>query len=510
MKSIKKLISFISMTAVAVTLAAPLTAYADEGVEKGYTYTYDYWAEIQYSPDAYSVIGVYTAGQLGLDTGFKKPDGIYVKNRNVFVCDTGNNRVVEWERIDDDDFKLLRIIDKISGDIEVKELSGPTDVCVSDDGYLYICDKGNERILKVNYNTLEFSRVYTKPDEATFDQSISFLPDKLTVDSEGRVYVVCDNVNKGIVKYETDGKFAGFFGAMLAKYNWYTYFRKRFLASDAQRAAMVNFVPTEYDNIAIDSEGFFFACTTNVTGNDSSEEPVRRLNLLGNNILIENGYEEVIGDLQYGNFAGYTGPSLFIDVTALDNEVYVCLDKTRGRLFAYDEQGNLLYAFGGVGNIDGYFKTPVGLDHMGNDLFVLDSTDNSFTLFTPTEYGNLIFRALDEYERGDYIASGETWGKVKDLNGNCDLAYIGIGRSLLARKKYKESLVYFKTKWDTDHYSKAFKRYRKEWVEQYAGWLFLAFFALLIVPLAVKRVKMIKFEIDNADIFKPGKNQEIK
>ena len=170
-------------------------------------------------------------------------------------------------------------------------------------------------------------------------------------------------------------------------------------------------------------------------------------------------------------------------VTALDNKVYVCMDKTRGRLFAYDEQGNLLYAFGGVGNLEGNFRAPVALDHMGNDLFVLDSIENSFTVFSPTEYGNLIFRALEEYDRGDYIASGETWEKVRELNGNCDLAYIGIGRSLLRQKKYKESLVYFKTKWDTDHYSKAFKRYRKEWVEKYIGWIFLAFFAVLILPL---------------------------
>ncbi len=509
MKSMKKIISFILMTAMAVTVASPLVAYADEGVEKGYTYTYDYWGEVQYSPDAYSVVGVYTSVDLGMDTGFKTPDGLYTKDNYVFICDTGNNRVIQWERLDSDEFKLVRIIDEIKGDVEIKTLSGPTDVFMMDDGCLFICDKGNQRVLKLD-NDLNYIMSYTKPAEATFDQSLSFLPDKLIADSEGRVYVVCDNVNKGIVKYERDGQFSGFFGAMPASYSWYKYFWKRFIASDAQRQAMENFVPTEYDNIAIDSEGFFFACTTNITGNDSSEEPVRRLNLLGKNILIENGYEEVVGDIQYGNFAGYSGPSLFIDVTALDNEVYVCLDKTRGRLFSYDEQGNLLYAFGGVSNVDGYFKTPVAIDHMGNDLLVLDSTGNSLTVFTPTEYGNTIFKALEEYDKGDYIASGETWEKVKDMNGNCDLAYIGIGRSLLRQKKYGESLVYFKTKWDTDHYSKAFKRYRKEWVEHYIGWIFLAFFAILITPLAVKRVKQIKVEIDTADIFKPGKDQEKK
>lgn len=509
MKSIKKFISFILMTATAISFVAPLTVKAEEGVQKGYTYTYDYWGDIQYSPDAYSKVGVYTASVLGLEVGFKRPDGLYTHDGSVYICDTGNNRIVQLERIDDDDFKVVNIITSVQGDVEKKELAGPTDICIAEDGTIFICDKNNERILKLT-SDYTYIDAYTKPNDSTFDQSIGFLPDKLVVDSEGRVYVVCDNVNKGMLKYETDGRFAGFFGAMPAKYNWTTYFRKRFLATDAQRAAMDNFVPTEYDNVAIDSEGFFFACTTRVSGKDSSEEPVRRLNLLGKNILIENGYENVQGDLQWGNFAGRGDPSMFIDVTALDNGVYVCLDKTRGRLFAYDEQGNLLYAFGGIGNIDGYFKQPVALDHMGKELFVLDSFDNSLTVFTPTEYGNLIFQALEEYDRGDYITSGETWEKVKELNGNCDLAYIGIGRSLLRQKRYEESLTYFKTKWDTVHYSKAFKRYRKEWVEKNIGWLFLAFFAVMIVPLAVKRIKQIKVEIDTADIFKPGKDQERK
>ncbi len=509
MKSLKRIISFILMTAMIAVVASPLVVYAEDAVQKGYTYTYDYWGEIQYSPDAYSKVGVYTAGVLGLDGGFKRPDGLYINGKDVYICDTGNNRIVHFERLDDDEFKLIEIISEIKGDVEVKTLSSPTDICISEKGNIFICDKKNGRILKLKED-LTFIDAYTKPQDAAIDQELDFLPDKLIVDSEERVYAVCDNVNKGLLKFETNGKFAGFFGAMPAKYNWAAYFRKRFLATDAQRAAMDSFVPTEYDNVAIDSEGFVFACTTHFSGNDSTEEPVRRLNLLGNNILIENGYEDVVGDLQWGNFAGRSDPSLFIDVTALDNGVYVCLDKTRGRLFTYDEQGNLLYAFGGIGNIDGYFREPVAVEHMGKDLFVLDSIANSLTVFTPTEYGNLMFKALEEYDRGDYIASGETWEKVKELNGNCDLAYIGIGRSLLRQKKYKESLVYFKTKWDTVHYSKAFKRYRKEWVEKNIGWLFLAFFAVLIVPLVVKRIKQIKVEIDTADIFKPGRDQEKK
>ena len=110
------------MTAMAISVASPLVALADEGVEKGYTYTYDYWGEVQYSPDAYSVVGVYTAGQLGIEGGFKNPDGLFIKDRFVFVCDTGNNRIIQWERTDNDDFRHVRTINEIKGDVNIKNL----------------------------------------------------------------------------------------------------------------------------------------------------------------------------------------------------------------------------------------------------------------------------------------------------------------------------------------------------------------------------------------------------
>ena len=39
-----------------IELSSAMAVYADEG----YTYNYDYWGDIQYSPDAYEVSGVYS------------------------------------------------------------------------------------------------------------------------------------------------------------------------------------------------------------------------------------------------------------------------------------------------------------------------------------------------------------------------------------------------------------------------------------------------------------------
>ena len=91
------------------------------------------------------------------------------------------------------------------------------------------------------------------------------------------------------------------------------------------------------------------------------------------------------------------------------------------------------------------------------------------------------------------------------MNGNYDLAYIGIGRALLRQEEYHEAMEYFKLKWDEENYSKAFKQYRKEWVEENIGIIFALVALLLVVPLAVGKLKALKHEIDTADIFRDRK-----
>ena len=86
-------------------------------------------------------------------------------------------------------------------------------------------------------------------------------------------------------------------------------------------------------------------------------------------------------------------------------------------------------------------------------------------------------------------------------NGNYDLAYIGIGRALLRQKQYKEAMRYFELKYDDDNYSKAYKQYRKIWVEDHIVWIVVILLALFLIPMSIGKVKKIRHEIDTADIF---------
>ncbi|MCR5500509.1 MAG: hypothetical protein K6F31_08950 [Acetatifactor sp.] len=485
------------------SLAFPLTAQAEEK----YTYCYDYWGDVQDSPDAYEVAGVFTCDDLGLEKPMSTTaNGLTVVGNYIYLCDTGNNRIVQFERIDREHITFVKEFTSFKGNVEVNTFNKPRDFQINEDGNIFIADTDNNRVLKLD-SEWNYIMEFVKPTDNTLDPELVFQPTKLAVDTAGRVYCIATGINKGMIKYEADGTFSGFVGATPVVYKLWDYIWKRYFTTAAQREKMASFVPTEYANLYMDHDGFIYACSANLAEEDlksGSAKAVRRLNLMGNDILIQNGEFPVYGDIYMGNGGGYTGCSKIVDITAFDNDVYVLCDKERGRLFTYDSQGRLLFAFGGKGNIDGYFMKdqPIALDHMGYDLIALDSLSRTLTVFTPTEYGNLIYQAIDQFDAGQYEESGKSWQKVMDLNGNYDLAYIGVGRALLRQEKYKEAMEYFELKYDDDNYSRAFKQYRKEWVEEHILVIIIVLFAVLVVPMIIGRISKIKYEIDTADIFK--------
>lgn len=499
MKKMTKRIG-IFLTAVVVMLSFPLTAAASD--EK-YTYNYDWWGDVQDSPDAYTVVGVYTAVDLGLEKGFSNPSGLFVQGDILYICDTGNNRIIEIRRTALETYEIVRIIDSFQGKAEGNTFSGPTDIAVSLEGDIYIADKNNQRVLKLD-NDLNYIMEFTKPDDSALSDTLEFLPNKIVIDTAGRVYCTATGVNKGLIKYEADGEFSGFVGATKVTYNWTDYIWKR-LATEEQRAQMDSFVPTEYDNIYIDYEGFIYAVNAHVSADDldsGAADAIRKLNLMGNDVLVRNGAWPNYGDLYMGSGGGYEGPSLMTDITVMDNDVYVALDRNRGRLFGYDDQGRMLFTFGSNGNMDGYFRRPSAIEHIGHDLYVLDALDCSLTVFTPTEFGSLVYQAIEQFDDGKYTESGETWQKVMDINGNYDLAYIGLGRSLLRQERYHEAMEYFELKLDVDNYSRAYKQYRKEWVEEHIVVIVTVILALFLIPMSIGKVQKIRHEIDVADIFR--------
>ena len=475
-------------------------ALGEDGFSTSYTYTYDYWEEVQESPDAYRVATVIDSMSLGLENleniRINKAQSLFVRDQMLYICDTNNNRILEIQ-MQDGAYRLKRVIREMKG-APNNFFSSPYDVFVDEQMNIYVADYGNQRIVKMD-GDLNWIGDFTKPADATFDQSLNFLPKKIVVDVAGRVYAMCQNVNKGLVKYEADGTFSGFIGANTVSVSMGEYIWKRYFQTKEQRAQTENFVPTEYENVYIDRDGFIYA--TNIVFSEydlksDSAKPIRKLNSLGTDILVKNDRYPPIGDLQWisGGAEG-VGPSKFTDITVLDNDIYVALDRTRGRLFGYDSQGVLLWAFGTKGNVEGAFTGAVSVEHMGYDLLVLDQLENSVTVFHTTEYGQTIYDASEAYLEGKYDESAELWQNVMKMNANYPLAFRGIGRAVLRQNEYREAMDYFEMAHDRQNYGRAYKLYRKEWVERNIWWILLILAAVLIIPLAIGKVKKTKGEV---------------
>lgn len=499
----KKTAALLMILMLLITVSA---GYADDsnsmkedGFSTSYSYNYDYWGDVQMTPDPYRVLTVIDSSSLGLEQldnlSINNPQGLFARGRDVYVADTGNNRILQLH-LDGEKVTLTRIITEISG-AEPATLNGPTDLFADEEGNIYIADYNNHRVIMANKD-LNLMKEFRKPTDATFNQSSEFLPSKIAVDVAGRVYVLATNVNKGFMKYESDTSFTGYIGANPVKIDMADYIWKRYFMSREQRAASESFVPTEYENLYIDEKGFIYATNTVFSEwelKSDTAKPIRRLNGVGNDILIKNDRYPPIGDLYWKSESIQYGPSKLTDITALDNEIYVAVDKIRGRLFGYDSQGVMLWAFGTKGNADGAFNRPTALDHIGYDLLVLDGLKNSVTVFTPTEYGQLIYDATDTYLDGDYDRSAELWQEVMKLNANYPLAFRGLGRSMLRQEKYLEAMDYFERAHDRDDYGRAFKQYRKIWIEKNVLWIVLILAVLLLIPLILGRIKKMRWEV---------------
>ena len=260
-----------------------------------------------------------------------------------------------------------------------------------------------------------------------------------------------------------------FVGASEVTYDFLTYLWK-LVATKEQRAQMDLFVPTEYSNLCLDSEDFIYATISTFDGAVESAEPIRKLNAKGTDILVRNSYNDPYGDLRYTEKGEMKGPSKFVDICCLSNDVYYALDNTKA-VSLLMISGNMLYAFGGHGYKAGLFMNPSAIEDLGDSLLVTDQKLGTITQFTLTDYGKMINDGLAEYKKGNYDESANIWRKVLKHNGNYDQAYIGIGRALLREKNYKEAMDYFELKLDAKNYSKAFKLfYREVWFEENIGY----------------------------------------
>ena len=163
-------------------------------------------------------------------------------------------------------------------------------------------------------------------------------------------------------------------------------------------------------------------------------------------------------------FPAIAKPSDFVDIAVDEEGVYYALDAEYGRIFAYDEEGNMLFVFGGIhtGQV-GTFSSPSAVVFVDNNLYVLDKGRCTVTAFSPTEHTFTIHSAIDAYLDKDYEQSILLWEDVLRMNSNFDLAYMKSGYAYYRMNRYEEAMKYFKIANARKEYSKAYKPFHKKY-----------------------------------------------
>ena len=181
-----------------------------------------------------------------------------------------------------------------------------------------------------------------------------------------------------------------------------------------------------------------------------------------------------------------TGPSLVVDVAVGPEDTWSIIDQKRSKVFTYDFDGNLLFAFGDRGDLLGNIteNSLRAIDYQGTAMLLLDSSEKaSFTVYQRTEYGDVLLQAIEHQNDRRYDEAIDDWTEILKRNSNFDAAYIGIGNALYRSHKYAEAVEQYKYAYDTANYSLAFGELRQQWISNYL-WTLPLIAAVLIFAIA--------------------------
>ncbi len=485
MKRISKILTlifcFVLLAGFAMQLSAAAAPYE--------TYTYSIEGEILTSPHAYTPSAAITSYEMNMQTPLNGAKDIFVdENNKIYISDSGNNRVV----VCDPDFMYEFEISSFINENGVQDsLSDPRGLFVNSDT-IYVCDWQNSRIVLFDLEG-NFKSIVEAPTADVMGTDTVFRPQAVAVNSSGTMYIVSSTTYSGIIALNPDGSFQSFLGAQKTTVSLAVRIRRMIFPN----VVTESYISTPYQNLTLDDEGLVWATiifddeeaellasAIQSNAKTSTYAPVKRLNAKGDDVMVRNGFAMPAGERVFdtmGTYAKALGPSELVDIAMGPNGMWSVLDSKRSKIYTYDNEGNLLFAFGDQGKQLGNLSTPTAITYCGSDIYVLDSTLNSITIFKRTDYGDVINQSLYHNSIREYSAAYEDWQDILRRNINFDAAYVGIGKNLYRQGQYEEAMEYYKKAWEQTNYSVAFKSYRKEVVEKYILLIIVVVVAVIIL-----------------------------
>lgn len=535
----------VSAAVMAAATLMTSVAYADEP----YTgYNYDWWGDPVPSQNGYVVDQIYTGNDMGAGSLTEPSDMFFSDNNDLFIADTSykaegatdtmKGRIVvtdsdfnlkytvesldfsaveEWYSLKESELKTGAVTQADFNKFTNPYFNGPTGVYVDiDEGKetIYVADNANDRVVQFTVDEIgsdehklavgKVEMVFTRPKSNMYDSSITFNPDKVLVDAAKNVYICIKSITKGAVVFSKEGDFNGYFGAnrveatgeVLMNAFWKLIFNRE------QAKRMRRSVPVEISNFDIDEDNFIYTVTESKT---VTTDVLKKLNSAGTNIFTNLGYSDyTFGDALTKYYRNKTYTSQITDVDIGENGVINLLDVATGRVFQYDDECQLLFIFGGIGQQKGTFTTPNAVESLGDKIYVLDGRKASVTVFKQTEFGAIVHNAITLFNKGKYEEARQPWEEAIRRDSNYWLAYIGLGNAYLNEGDYDTAMKYFYYN-SKSGYNDAFKSWRMNFIRDNFT-LFAVIIIVLLIAIYVfsswKNKRRLKKRAEQERIFK--------
>lgn len=518
--SIKRIAARVTAAAMAAVTLMTSVAYADEPYDG---YNYDWWGDPVPSQNGYVVDKVITGADIGVGNLSEPSDMFFSDLGDLYLADSAYKPTSGSENAKgriiatDENFQLKFTVESLdfSGvqdwlDMKNSELNtgaisqadfnkitnlsfnGPTGVYVDvDEGEstIYVADNSNDRVVAFTVDEIgtdeyktsvgKVKVVYTRPDASMYDSSVTFNPSKVLVDAAKNVYVCIKSITKGAVVFSKEGDFNGYFGAnrveatgdVLMNAFW------KLIFSREQAKKMRRSVPVEISNFDIDSDNFIYTVTESKS---ADTDILKKLNSAGTNIYTNLGYSDyTFGDALTKYYRGQTYSSQITDIDVSADGTINLLDLKTGRVFQYDDECQLLFIFGGIGQQKGTFNIVNAVESRGSNVYVLDGRKCSITVFKQTEFGSIVHNAIALFNKGKYEEARQPWEEALRRDSNYWLAYIGLGNAYLNEGDYDTAMKYFYYN-SKSGYNDAFKSWRMNFIRDN-----FTVFAIIILVLLV-------------------------
>lgn len=485
----------ILVLAVICVAMLPAAAFAEV---KYSTFTKDSRANLIWLQPAYYPIGVIGEDLFVTDPGnpevkikstLLNPKDIFIdKNNELYIADTGNNRIVHLT----EQGELIRYIT-----LPDSPMNKPEGVFVTPAGDIYIADTGNKRVVRLDKDG-KLVKQFERPDTKYITDTFVFDPNKVMVDERGFLYIAVHGGYEGLVMMDPEGNFQGFFGANKTVLSALDAL-KRWLYPKEMYANEVAKKPETINSVATDDNGYIYT----VTGGTAKLDQLKKLNIKGENLLRSS--QKSFGEYRARDAAvaldGTVRIPQLIDVAVDKSGNMIVVDQQFKYISHYDASGNLLYFWGGASAVGssqvGLLKSPVALDvNSRNELYVLDDQENIVQVFRLSEFGQKVNEANQQTLAGYYEASEGPWREVLRMNAQFSPALLGLAKAAFKKEQYEEARRLFKEAGDQQGYSDAFWQIRMRWFQQnfsvIASTLFFGGILLFLIDKLTARSKLRK------------------